>query len=96
MTARTPIGDLRFEGDPEDGPDALPWPADDAPQITPTPLLYMTTVEVSERLRVPVRTLDRWASDGTGPPFTRIGGRRRYPTRDLQTWIDAQPKGGQR
>jgi hypothetical protein len=47
---------------------------------------------------VSVKTLERWRQAGTGPRFFMIGGRCRYPLRDLvefrelQTDIDGHPQ----
>jgi excisionase family DNA binding protein len=50
----------------------------------------LTSEEVAELLRVPARTLDRWAYRGEGPPFGRIGRYRRYDPEDLRRWINGR------
>ena len=48
----------------------------------------MTPAEVSERYNgaVSVRTLANWRWAGSGPKFTRVGGRILYPTEELDRW----------
>jgi hypothetical protein len=49
---------------------------------------YLTPAEVSERWggRVKVRTLANWRSQGSGPPFTKLGGAILYDTAKLAEW----------
>lgn len=49
---------------------------------------YFTPAEVSERFgnRISVRTLANWRYLGTGPKFTRLGGRILYPIEALDEW----------
>ena len=37
------------------------------------PSLFLTTQELASRRRVSIRTVERWRSDGSGPPFQRRG-----------------------
>lgn len=52
---------------------------------------YATSREVADYLNVRPNTLDRWASDGTGPKFTRINGRRRYRWADIREYAGERP-----
>jgi hypothetical protein len=54
-----------------------------------------TTREVSDYLKVKPNTLDRWASDGTGPRFTKVNGRRRYRWSDIRAYAGEQGQAGQ-
>lgn len=62
--------------------------------------LLLTPGEAAGRLRVSVRTLERWRAHGTGPPYVVVGGRSvRYARSDLAAWIalrrrDAPQAGG--
>jgi excisionase family DNA binding protein len=56
-------------------------PAPDQPRKPFTPK------ELSEYLSVPVRTLDRWRSQRTGPLFVRMGVHVRYRPEDVDQWI---------
>jgi excisionase family DNA binding protein len=47
-----------------------------------------TSDDVAEYLVVSPRTLDDWASRGTGPVFARVGGQRRYRWQDVENWVD--------
>jgi excisionase family DNA binding protein len=46
--------------------------------------------ELAEYLRVPVTTLDQWASRGGGPPYHRVGKYRRYAPADVRSWLAEQ------
>ena len=50
--------------------------------------------EVAEYLHVPVATLERWATRGEGPPYSRVGRHTRYRWDDVDAWLDAQQQGG--
>lgn len=49
---------------------------------------FLTTKEVSERWHgnVSTHTLENWRNLGSGPPFTKIGGRVLYPIDKLVEW----------
>lgn len=47
---------------------------------------WLSTVELSDRLKIPVKTLASWASGGTGPRFARMGRYRRYRLGDVRDW----------
>jgi Helix-turn-helix domain len=51
---------------------------------------WLTRPEVGERLKVPVKTLAQWASQGKGPRFAKIGRWTRYRLEDVMAWEDAQ------
>ncbi len=51
-----------------------------------------TTGEVARYLNVRPNTLDHWASDGRGPRFTRINGRRRYDWSDVRALAYEAPQ----
>ncbi len=36
------------------------------------------------------RTVERWRSQGTGPPYVLVAGRVRYLRRDVAEWLDAR------
>jgi len=46
--------------------------------------------ELAEWLRIPVGTLDQWASRGGGPPFHKVGKFRRYHPSDVRGWLAEQ------
>ncbi|KWA45808.1 hypothetical protein WL27_05360 [Burkholderia multivorans] len=50
--------------------------------------LYLTPAEVSQRYggRIAIGTLANWRSAGTGPTFSRIGGRILYRLDALVEW----------
>lgn len=52
---------------------------------------FMTPQDVSARYegRIGVRTLANWRSQGSGPPFVKIGGAILYKTDDLTAWEQA-------
>lgn len=53
----------------------------------------LTTPEVAEALRVPVRTIHLWRSKGIGPVGTRLGKRIVYKADDVAEWFEAQVTG---
>ena len=60
------------------------------PDTTGLPQRPMSRAEVADWLGVSQRTLERWATDGGGPPFRRVGGRVRYSPLALWRWWQAQ------
>lgn len=47
----------------------------------------LTRVDVANLLQVPVKTLARWRTTGTGPTCYTIGRHVRYSAADLSAWI---------
>jgi hypothetical protein len=49
---------------------------------------FLTAQEVSDRYggRISVRTLNNWRNLGSGPAFTKIGGKVLYPLGKLLEW----------
>ncbi|NKX86822.1 helix-turn-helix domain-containing protein [Nocardia coubleae] len=47
---------------------------------------WLTSVELAARLQISARTLDSWATTGTGPRHARLGRHRRYRLADIRTW----------
>ncbi|WP_406274575.1 helix-turn-helix domain-containing protein [Nocardia sp. NBC_00881] len=56
--------------------------------------VWLSTREVSERLKIPLKTLASWASAGRGPRFARMGRYRRYRVTDLIAWEEQQLANG--
>jgi predicted flap endonuclease-1-like 5' DNA nuclease len=60
---------------------------------------YLTSIEAAARLRVSPNTLANWRSQKNGPPYLKIGGRIRYASTDLESWLSracrqAEPQPG--
>lgn len=57
-----------------------------------TGLLFLTTIEVAEMLRLSRRTLERMRVEGTGPRYLKAGPGKRsrvlYREADVVAWID--------
>lgn len=51
---------------------------------------WLTRPEVGERLKVPVKTLAQWASQGKGPRYHLFGRHCRYRLSDVIAWENAQ------
>lgn len=51
---------------------------------------WLTRPEVGERLKVPVKTLAQWASQGKGPRYHVFGRHARYRLSDCVAWENAQ------
>ena len=47
-----------------------------------------STSELAEMLGVPVSTVYRWNTLGTGPRPLRVGKHCRYRARDVDTWLE--------
>lgn len=60
---------------------------------TPRPLAK--SADVAEYLQVSIKTLERWAMNGGGPKYARIGRHRRYDWDDVYTWLAARQEGQQ-
>jgi len=54
-------------------------------------LVFFTTIEVAEKLRISRRTLERMRVDGTGPRYRKVGPGKRsrvlYLEHDVLEWI---------
>jgi hypothetical protein len=50
--------------------------------------LFLTPAELVVRYegKISTRTLANWRSQGTSPPFTKVGGRILYPLDELIEW----------
>lgn len=49
---------------------------------------YLTPQDLCERFKktITLRTLANWRSEGSGPAFTKIGGRVLYPLEAIKRW----------
>lgn len=45
---------------------------------------HLLTVEVSDRWKISIRTLERWRYVGIGPRYRRIGGRVVYALEEIE------------
>lgn len=52
--------------------------------VSPT---YLTPREVAEMLRVPLKTVYTWQSEGTGPSFYRVGKYALYIESEVHAWV---------
>jgi excisionase family DNA binding protein len=52
--------------------------------------IHLTRQELSARLKVPVTTLNAWASEGKGPKYALFGRHARYRLSDVTRWENAQ------
>jgi excisionase family DNA binding protein len=48
------------------------------------------TDEVAALLKVPKATVYRWTSDGSGPPFYKIGRHNRWKRSEVLAWFDSR------
>jgi Helix-turn-helix domain len=53
----------------------------------------LTTKELADFIRVPVKTIYDWNYRGVGPKSKRIGKRRLYERRDVCEWYEQWPDG---
>lgn len=64
------------------------WSADD-------PRLLASERALAHRWNKSLRTLQRWRSEGYGPPYIRIGGTVHYRVGDVLDFEDRQRHGGE-
>jgi predicted DNA-binding transcriptional regulator AlpA len=48
---------------------------------------YLTTQEVAQMTRIPVKTLEGYRRHGMGPPYVKIGRGIRYPISGVREWM---------
>jgi predicted DNA-binding transcriptional regulator AlpA len=53
------------------------------------PPRYLRTPEASRFVGLSIRTLEKHRIYGTGPRYSKLGGRVVYRLEDLQAWVDA-------
>jgi predicted DNA-binding transcriptional regulator AlpA len=58
----------------------------------PIPPRYLRTPEAARFLGLSGRTLEKHRTYGTGPRYSKIGGRVVYKVEDLQAWVDRGQK----
>jgi hypothetical protein len=51
---------------------------------------YLPTPTAAKRINVSPRTLEKWRTQGGGPPFHKFGGKVLYAEGDLEAWAAAQ------
>ncbi len=56
------------------------------------PPRYLRTPEASRFVGLSIRTLEKHRIYGTGPRYSKLGGRVVYRVEDLQAWVDAAAK----
>ena len=54
------------------------------------PDTFLSRSAVAAKIGTSVRTLDRWAVDGNGPPMIALGRRRVYRWGDVLAWLETQ------
>ena len=62
------------------------WVAEPSPPVRDE---ILTTEEVCELLKIKRATLYRHTSQGTGPPFYKIGKHNRWKRGEVMAWFDA-------
>ncbi|HBM89804.1 MAG: helix-turn-helix domain-containing protein [Parvibaculaceae bacterium] len=50
---------------------------------------YLTTKTLAEYAHTSTRTLERWRSEGVGPPFRKWGHKVLYSLDDVEAYLDA-------
>ncbi len=55
---------------------------------------WLTRQEVADRVRLPIATLNQWASQGIGPKYAKFGRHCRYRLSDVIAWENQQFSGG--
>jgi predicted DNA-binding transcriptional regulator AlpA len=56
------------------------------------PPRYLRTPDAAELVGLSIRTLEKHRIYGTGPRYSKLGGRVVYAVEDLQAWVDSGAK----
>ena len=56
------------------------------------PTRYLRTPEVARFVGLSIRTLEKHRTYGTGPRYSKLGGRVVYRLEDLQAWVELGAK----
>jgi predicted DNA-binding transcriptional regulator AlpA len=59
---------------------------------TGLPQRYLRTPEAARFVGLSIRTLEKHRIYGTGPRYSKLGGRVVYRVEDLQAWVDSGAK----
>jgi hypothetical protein len=60
-------------------------------KTSPKPEQLATAEQVADYLQdIPLKTLAKWRSDGTGPRFIKVGRHVRYDWADVRAWLASQ------
>ncbi|GAA3871467.1 helix-turn-helix domain-containing protein [Leifsonia kafniensis] len=51
---------------------------------------YLTQMQLSELLQIPVRTIEDWRHNKKGPPFVTLGRHVRYDLVDVKAWVKSR------
>lgn len=54
----------------------------------------MSPADLAEYLKVPIKTIYNWRSDGSGPRGIRVGRHVRFRRTDIEAWLDRNTEGG--
>lgn len=67
-----------------------------SPLVRPTKerVKHLTPKELADRESVPLQTVYKWNSEGTGPTYIRAGRHVRYRLPDVESWEDSRSSGG--
>lgn len=60
--------------------------------VTGLPQRYLRTPEAARFVGLSIRTLEKHRIYGTGPRYSKLGGRVVYRFEDLQSWVEAGAK----
>jgi len=57
----------------------------------PLPLPFLRTQEAARFIGLSCRTLEKHRIYGTGPKYSKVGGRIIYAVSDLREWVESAP-----
>lgn len=63
-----------------------------SPNLAGFPPRYLRTPEAARFVGLSIRTLEKHRIYGTGPRYSKLGGRVVYSLEDLQAWVDRGAK----
>ena len=91
-----PLRDLLRHRDPRQPPSSGGLRQDHGgshvPNLAGLPQRYLRTPEAARFVGLSIRTLEKHRIYGTGPRYSKLGGRVVYRVEDLQAWVDRGAK----
>ena len=64
-----------------------------SPTLAGLPQRYLRTPEAARFVGLSIRTLEKHRIYGTGPRYSKLGGRVVYRVEDLQAWVEVRRQG---
>ncbi|MEU2031199.1 helix-turn-helix domain-containing protein [Nocardia amamiensis] len=75
---------------PSSGPNSAEYEGSEVDPAVAADEVWLSSRDVADRLKIPLKTLASWAAAGRGPRYARMGRYRRYRLSDLLVWEQEQ------